>query len=238
METSPSHSNSNRTHDPSSYTNSLNSLRTDDDLGLLRSKYKHSDNKVYHDFYKTKMCSLYNLNICKKGNDCPFAHSEDELREKPNLLRTKLCEAFLVGQCDKGDECSFAHGEDDLRSTPDLFKTAICNLWTQGKCTAGESCRFAHGYDDLRPAPSHQKFKKRNPNKPYKNKNFSQKTQYNDQYNTQYNNQFNNQYPYPQNVYNYPMYPMSMMPREMENVYGMPQPYGYGAGMYPQVRKH
>mmetsp|Transcript_1043 Transcript_1043/g.936 ORF Transcript_1043/g.936 Transcript_1043/m.936 type:complete len:96 (-) Transcript_1043:670-957(-) len=64
---------------------------------MLQDKYKQSKNKVYHDFFKTKLCNLYYLNICKKGKNCPFAHSYDELREKPNLEKTKLCEAFMEG---------------------------------------------------------------------------------------------------------------------------------------------
>lgn len=146
----------------------------ENEVKMLKAKYKQSNNKVYHDFYKTKMCSLYNLNICKKGKDCPFAHNPDELREKPDLHKTKLCEAFLVGACKYGDNCGFAHGEEELRSTPDLFKTAICNLWTQQKCTAGDRCRFAHGYEDLRPTLTHHKFKKNNLNKVLNNKGSNQ----------------------------------------------------------------
>jgi len=197
-------------------------------MKLLRVKYKQSNNKVYHDFFKTKPCSLFNLNICKKGNDCPFAHTMDELRDKPNLYKTKLCEAFLQGQCTKGEECSFAHGEEELRSTPDLFMTAICNLWTQGKCTAGESCRFAHGHEDLRPAPSHHKFKKRSFNKPTQNPHHFQ------QQNSYYNA---SQYPYPTNMYGYPMYSMPMMPsNDMQSPYGISQPYGFQGGMNPSMR--
>mmetsp|Transcript_33831 Transcript_33831/g.39337 ORF Transcript_33831/g.39337 Transcript_33831/m.39337 type:complete len:263 (-) Transcript_33831:289-1077(-) len=134
---------------------------TGDEVKFLKKKYKKSQNKVFHDFFKTKVCQMYNLNICTKGESCPFAHSPDELREKPNLAKTKLCEAYLeTGFCKNGDQCSFAHGEDELRSTPDLFKTAICNLWNQGKCNSGDRCRFAHGVEDLRPAPMHYKSKK------------------------------------------------------------------------------
>ena len=230
METSPSNSNSNRSEGTHSFTTNYTNLRPDDDMRLLRVKYKQSNNKVYHDFFKTKPCSLFNLNICKKGNDCPFAHTMDELRDKPNLYKTKLCEAFLQGQCTKGEDCHFAHGEEELRSTPDLFKTAICNLWTQGKCTAGETCRFAHGYEDLRPAPSHHKFKKKNPNKP----NTHQKSHHYQQ-NAYYNA---SQYPYPPNMYGYPMYPMAMMPGEMQSPYGMTQPYGYQGGMNPSSMRN
>jgi len=115
--------------------------------------------KIYHDFYKTKLCPLNLLSICIKGNSCTFAHSEEELREAPNLIKTKLCGPYMKGYCKFGDRCCFAHGERELRSTPDLYKTAICNLWKQGKCPSGHTCRFAHGIDDLRPAPAFPKFK-------------------------------------------------------------------------------
>jgi len=195
-------------------------------MKMLRIKYKQSNNKVYHDFFKTKPCSLFSLNICKKGNDCPFAHSMDELRDKPNLYKTKLCDAFLqAGRCNRGEDCNFAHGEVELRSTPDLFKTAICNLWSQGRCTAGETCRFAHGYDDLRPAPSHHKFKKKSYTKPIPSPSYNQSVYY------------GNQYPYQPNMYGYQMYPMPMMPNNMQNTYMMNQPYGYNPGMNPSMQK-
>jgi hypothetical protein len=191
----------------------------------LRVKYKQSNNKVYHDFFKTKICNLYNLNICKKGKDCPFAHSSEDLRDKPNLYKTKLCEAFLQGQCTKGEDCHFAHGEDELRSTPDLFKTAICNLWTQGKCTAGESCRFAHGYEDLRPAPSHHKFKKKSFVKQSQKHNYHRNAYYDDQYS------------YPSNIYAYPMYPMTMIPGDTQNPYVTNQQFGFSPGANPSIRE-
>jgi len=115
--------------------------------------------KIYHDFFKTKLCPLNLLSICIKGPACTFAHAEEELRESPNLIKTKLCGPFMKGYCKFGDRCCFAHGEKELRSTPDLYKTAVCNLWKQGKCQAGSSCRFAHGIDDLRPAPAFPNFK-------------------------------------------------------------------------------
>jgi hypothetical protein len=176
------------------------------EVDLLKTKYKEGTHRVYHDFFKTKMCNLHLLNICKKGKECPFAHSEDELREKPNLVKTKLCQDFLeVGQCQRGDRCSFAHGETELRSTPDLFKTAICNLWTQGKCNAGERCRFAHGHEDLRPAPSHHKFKKNTFNKTFSNNQPQNKI-------PQQNQNFNQFYPSQQFQPNYGYHPMMQMP--------------------------
>jgi len=224
MENSPIHSNNS-----DSGHNDFNSSRTDDDIGLLRDKYKQSNNKVYHDFFKTKPCSLFNLNICKKGDDCPFAHSSDELRDKPNLFKTQLCQTFLQeGHCEKGENCTFAHGESELRSTPDLFKTALCHLWSQGRCPSGDECRFAHGYDDLRPAPSHSKFKKKAPTTKR-----MQKKPNNGGYNQ--NTYYNNQYPYAPSMYGYPMYPMQMMPNMQGNYMMGQQSFGPHSGMDPSV---
>jgi len=189
-------------------------------------KYRQTNNKVFHDFYKTKICSLNNLNICKKGKACPFAHSMDELRDKPNLYKTKLCDAFLAnGSCSRGEQCTFAHGETELRSTPDLFKTAICHLWSEGRCVAGDHCRFAHGDDDKRPAPSSHKFKRNSFKKtsPTENHDYMQSVQY-------------SPYSYPpQSYYGYPMYAMPMMPGEMQSPYMMSQPYGFGYAVENQV---
>lgn len=50
--------------------------------------------------------------------ECPFAHSESELREQPSLQATGLCYAFARGHCGKGRACNFAHGKHELRSVP------------------------------------------------------------------------------------------------------------------------
>ena len=50
--------------------------------------------------------------------ECPFAHSESELREQPSLQATGLCFAFARGHCGKGGACNFAHGKHELRSVP------------------------------------------------------------------------------------------------------------------------
>jgi len=225
MDISPSHSNE-YIRSYSTFDESNPGSRGDVDVNLLRMKYKQTENRVYHDFFKTKLCSLNNLSICKKGKACPFAHNVDEVRDKPNLYKTKLCDAFLVGECNRGEDCCFAHGETELRSTPDLFKTAICHLWTQGKCNAGDQCRFAHGDDDLRPAPSHQKFKRKNTSrKPLSQvKEFSSNMNY-------------GQYPYAQNYYDsYQMYSMSMLPTDLQNNYMMNQPYMYNYGGAPMQK--
>eukprot|EP00933_Yihiella_yeosuensis_P065015 TRINITY_DN68615_c0_g1_i1.p1 TRINITY_DN68615_c0_g1~~TRINITY_DN68615_c0_g1_i1.p1 ORF type:complete len:225 (+),score=67.70 TRINITY_DN68615_c0_g1_i1:73-747(+) len=64
---------------------------------------------------KTKMCIHFEKNQCKYGEDCTFAHSEEELQPGLDLKKTRLCKAFERGKCNK-DNCPFAHGEDELRA--------------------------------------------------------------------------------------------------------------------------
>ena len=83
--------------------------------------------KVFQDFYKTQICPQYPMGTCYKGENCTYAHSETEMRKKPDLSKTKLCEAFMKGgSCINGDKCVFAHGTYELKSTPDFYKTALC----------------------------------------------------------------------------------------------------------------
>lgn len=91
--------------------------------------------KVFQDFYKTQLCPQLPLGTCYKGDHCSYAHSEQELRKKPDLSKTKLCEAFMKGgTCINGDKCMFAHGSYELKSTPDFFKTALCYSFKNSGC--------------------------------------------------------------------------------------------------------
>ena len=69
---------------------------------------------------KTELCRFFSQ---KKGcrhrsSSCPYAHGEDELQERPNLLKTSLCRPFLKGNCvAESGRCEFAHGHRELRKT-------------------------------------------------------------------------------------------------------------------------
>lgn len=101
---------------------------------------------------KTKLCRFHILSCCSRGRLCVFAHSLEELRERPNLRRTKMCPALQQqGGCSRGELCNFAHSEGELRSTPEFYKTSICSAVASGKtCPMGSSCRFAHSEGELR----------------------------------------------------------------------------------------
>mmetsp|Transcript_13238 Transcript_13238/g.29162 ORF Transcript_13238/g.29162 Transcript_13238/m.29162 type:complete len:276 (-) Transcript_13238:27-854(-) len=67
----------------------------------------------------TRMCKYWASNRCTMGDACNFAHSDQELREQPDLVATKLCFQFMSkGRCNKGSQCTFAHGKKELRQLP------------------------------------------------------------------------------------------------------------------------
>eukprot|EP00435_Cladocopium_sp_Y103_P020214 s408_g4.t3 len=64
----------------------------------------------------TRMCKYWGSRTCFNGMGCPFAHSESELCEQPDLQATGLCYEFArSGHCRRGQGCNFAHGKHELR---------------------------------------------------------------------------------------------------------------------------
>eukprot|EP01055_Gregarina_sp_Pseudo9_P005738 Gregarina_sp_Pseudo_9__5737@NODE_838_length_2145_cov_89_155271_g786_i0_p1_GENE_NODE_838_length_2145_cov_89_155271_g786_i0NODE_838_length_2145_cov_89_155271_g786_i0_p1_ORF_typecomplete_len319_score37_14zfCCCH/PF00642_24/1_8e03zfCCCH/PF00642_24/9_8e08zfCCCH/PF00642_24/0_0083zfCCCH/PF00642_24/3_4e06zfCCCH_3/PF15663_5/7_1e11zfCCCH_3/PF15663_5/0_0096Torus/PF16131_5/4_3e05Torus/PF16131_5/1_1e02Torus/PF16131_5/0_025zf_CCCH_4/PF18345_1/4_8e03zf_CCCH_4/PF18345_1/0_00024zf_CCCH_4/PF18345_1/1_3e02zf_CCCH_4 len=103
-------------------------------------------------FYKTRLCLFFQKGACIKGTACSYAHSDEELRPAPDLIKTRLCQDWINGACNSRS-CKFAHGRHELRFTHDYYKTKICHFWQQGGCTKGALCRHAHGAEELRPSP-------------------------------------------------------------------------------------
>jgi hypothetical protein len=66
-------------------------------------------------FQRTVMCKFYLQKKCSKGQRCGFAHSEEDLNEKPDFSLTRMCKDLLeTGMC--GDPtCQYAHSTDELR---------------------------------------------------------------------------------------------------------------------------
>jgi len=70
-------------------------------------------------FHKTKLCRYFQSSRCHKGEDCSYAHTRDELVDKPNLIKTSLCHVWMkTSQCSMETECPYAHGRDKLRPHP------------------------------------------------------------------------------------------------------------------------
>ncbi|KAF4704419.1 hypothetical protein FOZ62_026522 [Perkinsus olseni] len=101
-------------------------------------------------FAKIRLCKFYEHGLCWHGDDCAYAHGDEELRRPPDLRKTKLCHQFRLGRCSQDSDCQYAHGRSELRCTPEVYKTSLCRFWLKGKCGAAENCRHAHGEADLR----------------------------------------------------------------------------------------
>lgn len=66
-------------------------------------------------FRKTKLCRFQLLGMCRKRNQCTFAHEASELLPMPDFRGTKMCKEFAeCGICSK-DDCSFAHTKTERR---------------------------------------------------------------------------------------------------------------------------
>ena len=57
-----------------------------------------------------------NYKSCKYGDNCAFAHGEEELKKKvhvPSMYKTKLCAQYIeTGFCCYGTRCQFIHPEN------------------------------------------------------------------------------------------------------------------------------
>uniref|UniRef100_A0A0G4I6J6 C3H1-type domain-containing protein n=1 Tax=Chromera velia CCMP2878 TaxID=1169474 RepID=A0A0G4I6J6_9ALVE len=74
-------------------------------------------------FLKTQMCPNVLAGVhCVKDSTCEFAHSQEELREKPDLSKTSLCRQHQSGVCTEGELCRYAHSETELRPAPEHFR--------------------------------------------------------------------------------------------------------------------
>ncbi|CAJ1456227.1 unnamed protein product, partial [Effrenium voratum] len=108
--------------------------------------------------FKTQICKFYLEGTCFKGDECSYAHGEDQLQAGPatgeSSFKTKICVYHLQGKCFRGEACSYAHSEEELAPGAEpSFKTKMCNFYLQGQCVKGGACKFAHGELAMPPPP-------------------------------------------------------------------------------------
>lgn len=73
-------------------------------------------------YHKTKMCKFNAMGRCKRGEQCVFAHSEEERKEIPDLFRTRVCPYIVdCGRC-LNPGCTYAHSVAELR--PPMFEAS------------------------------------------------------------------------------------------------------------------
>merc|ERR1719343_1648642 len=87
-------------------------------------------------FVKTKLCRFNSMGMCRYGEECPFAHSDEDLSSSPDLTKTSLCTKWQTGCCPLPSEsCPYAHGEEELRLT-DAFTWAPLSRRTRSMIEA------------------------------------------------------------------------------------------------------
>uniref|UniRef100_A0A0G4HVC5 C3H1-type domain-containing protein n=1 Tax=Chromera velia CCMP2878 TaxID=1169474 RepID=A0A0G4HVC5_9ALVE len=65
---------------------------------------------------KTKLCRHWENGYCKLGDDCRFAHGDQEVREAPDLRHTVICNSIIYNRpCRTGASCEFAHSIEQLQ---------------------------------------------------------------------------------------------------------------------------
>lgn len=75
--------------------------------------------------WKTELCHYWEMyGDCKYGNNCSFAHGEDELKRRKLSLnyKTKLCKNFYdQGYCPYGSRCQFLHEQEINGKASEIF---------------------------------------------------------------------------------------------------------------------
>ena len=66
------------------------------------------DFAIKEQFRKTAMCNIFARRGSCRDN-CPFAHTPEQLRARPQLEKTAMCRAWAWGRCPEQD-CKYAHG--------------------------------------------------------------------------------------------------------------------------------
>lgn len=67
------------------------------------------------DLHKTKLCRAFLQGHCREGENCVYAHGDEDLRVTEGIYKTQMCNFYERGYCKKGDRCNHAHGKSDLR---------------------------------------------------------------------------------------------------------------------------
>ncbi|CAD7934349.1 unnamed protein product [Amoebophrya sp. A120] len=102
--------------------------------------------------WKTKYCEphlcQFRDNPSEAARCCPYAHSREELRPRPDFRKTSLCATFAKsGSCKNGLKCRYAHSAEERAQylNADLRGTKICEFYaTLGRCKHGKNCSHSH----------------------------------------------------------------------------------------------
>ena len=100
------------------------------DNNINKNKKKSGDTKDFRTKWKTEICHYWEMNgYCKYGDNCAFAHGENELKNRKMSFnyKTKPCKQFLeLGYCSYGSRCQFSHKKENEKN----FSVSYLNILT------------------------------------------------------------------------------------------------------------
>ncbi|XP_057545075.1 zinc finger CCCH domain-containing protein 39-like [Amaranthus tricolor] len=88
-------------------------------------------------FFKTRLCAKFRMGQCKNGENCNFAHGEEDLRKPPPNWQE-----LVGGRTDDRRSGGSENWDDDDRI---ILKMKLCKKFYNGEeCPYGERCNFSH----------------------------------------------------------------------------------------------
>lgn len=88
-------------------------------------------------FFKTRLCAKFRMGQCRNGENCNFAHGEDDLRKPPPNWQE-----LVGGRTEDRGNSGGENWEDDDRI---IHKMKLCKKFYNGEeCPYGERCNFLH----------------------------------------------------------------------------------------------
>ncbi|KAK9706134.1 hypothetical protein RND81_07G105900 [Saponaria officinalis] len=92
-------------------------------------------------FFKTRHCVKFRMGQCKNGENCNFAHGDDDLRQPPPNWQE-----LVSGRIDeRGSGNGNENWEDDDDDDRIIHKMKLCKRYYNGEeCPYGERCNFLH----------------------------------------------------------------------------------------------
>ncbi|XP_021858419.2 zinc finger CCCH domain-containing protein 39 [Spinacia oleracea] len=88
-------------------------------------------------FFKTRLCAKFRMGQCRNGENCNFAHGEEDLRKPPPNWQE-----LVGGRTEDRGNGGSENWEDDDRI---IHKMKLCKKFYNGEeCPYGERCNFLH----------------------------------------------------------------------------------------------
>ena len=124
------------------YNNKNDKNNNNFNFSKLLIRKKTGDTIDFKTKWKTEKCNYWEIyGECKFGENCAFAHGEEELKQKITNInyKTKLCKQFFEeGFCPYGSRCQFSHKKKNFNINSEKsinYSKIISNLLLKDQIT-------------------------------------------------------------------------------------------------------